>query len=637
MRKTLLSLFALVLTLGASAQKATPFSGHLDRSLEAAQQRVVTLAPKKVDLQDNQRLVGYYTTDELAQYGSGLASFGANDNCKAAIDLTPDMLEPYDGMKVVAIRFGLCYKLDKSRVFITPITNQGLGLDVVSVDVPSTVKGWNTVTLSKPYVISKNQEFFVGFDFAQKAIKNGQYYTEECYPLSIVESGRTDMPLLMFTNISEANGGQGEGWYNFGTGQGNLSIQLVVEGNFPDYNVIPSNFNLVSALVDTDVELSVDFFNNSKEAVSQLDYVVSVDGVATDEQHANLEKAVATGANGSFSAIVPGIAKVGKHNVTVEVTKVNGHDNLATNKVAKGVVAVAKTTYPSNVLIEEFTCEGCSNCPRVAGYLHTALSMADQGRVYAACHHSGYQTDWLTAKWDNLTGVAFGNSGGTFNPAMMFNRNEAWVEGNVNKAGLVGIPANAAVITATTRAAMAQPANAQLAIQVVPNADGSKATVTVSGVCNEAFDTDNSLLTFYLTEDSVKPHRQSGAKSSFRHMHVIRANNSTWGEQVQWEGNTFTTTFDVNIKAAWKKKDLNFIAFLNKHNESKYTDNKIENVIGVTYNDAVTGIHGVYNDAENATVVGYYTIDGIRLNAPQKGLNIVKMSNGTSRKVMMRK
>ena len=150
MRKTLLSLFALVLTLGASAQKATPFSGHLDRSLEAAQQRVVTLAPKKVDLQDNQRLVGYYTTDELAQYGSGLASFGANDNCKAAIDLTPDMLEPYDGMKVVAIRFGLCYKLDKSRVFITPITNQGLGLDVVSVDVPSTVKGWNTVTLSKP-------------------------------------------------------------------------------------------------------------------------------------------------------------------------------------------------------------------------------------------------------------------------------------------------------------------------------------------------------------------------------------------------------------------------------------------------------------------------------------------------------
>lgn len=66
-----------------------------------------------------------------------------------------------------------------------------------------------------------------------------------------MESGRTDMPLLMFTNISEANGGQGEGWYNLGTGEGNLSIQLVVEGNFPDYNVIPSNFNLVSALVDT--------------------------------------------------------------------------------------------------------------------------------------------------------------------------------------------------------------------------------------------------------------------------------------------------------------------------------------------------------------------------------------------------
>ena len=48
----------------------------------------------------------------------------------------------------------------------------------------------------------------------------------------------------------------------------------------------------------------------------------------------------------------------------------------------------------------------------------------------------------------------------------------------------------------------------------------------------------------------------------------------------------------------------------------------------------MTGIHGVYNDAENATVVGYYTIDGMRLNAPQKGLNIVKMSDGRTVKVM---
>lgn len=40
-----------------------------------------------------------------------------------------------------------------------------------------------------------------------------------------------------------------------------------------------------------------------------------------------------------------------------------------------------------------------------------------------------------------------------------------------------------------------------------------------------------------------------------------------------------------------------------------------------------TGINGVATDA-NATVVARYAADGSRLSAPQKGLNIVKLSNG---------
>lgn len=43
--------------------------------------------------------------------------------------------------------------------------------------------------------------------------------------------------------------------------------------------------------------------------------------------------------------------------------------------------------------------------------------------------------------------------------------------------------------------------------------------------------------------------------------------------------------------------------------------------------DGTTAINGVTNNA-NATVVARYTADGTRLSAPQKGLNIVKLSNG---------
>lgn len=43
--------------------------------------------------------------------------------------------------------------------------------------------------------------------------------------------------------------------------------------------------------------------------------------------------------------------------------------------------------------------------------------------------------------------------------------------------------------------------------------------------------------------------------------------------------------------------------------------------------DGTTAINGVTNNT-NATVVARYAADGTRLSAPQKGLNIVKLSNG---------
>lgn len=44
------------------------------------------------------------------------------------------------------------------------------------------------------------------------------------------------------------------------------------------------------------------------------------------------------------------------------------------------------------------------------------------------------------------------------------------------------------------------------------------------------------------------------------------------------------------------------------------------------YNEKSTGINGISN--ANATAVARYAADGTRLSAPQKGLNIVKLSNG---------
>jgi hypothetical protein len=49
--------------------------------------------------------------------------------------------------------------------------------------------------------------------------------------------------------------------------------------------------------------------------------------------------------------------------------------------------------------------------------------------------------------------------------------------------------------------------------------------------------------------------------------------------------------------------------------------------------DDVTGINGV--DAEDIEIEAIYTINGTKVNSLQKGLNIVKMSNGKVKKVMV--
>jgi hypothetical protein len=50
----------------------------------------------------------------------------------------------------------------------------------------------------------------------------------------------------------------------------------------------------------------------------------------------------------------------------------------------------------------------------------------------------------------------------------------------------------------------------------------------------------------------------------------------------------------------------------------------------------VTAIEGTPAQQTEPAVVGFYSMSGAKLSAPQKGINIVKYSNGVVKKVMMK-
>ena len=159
-------------------------------------------------------------------------------------------------------------------------------------------------------------------------------------------------------------------------------------------------------------------------------------------------------------------------------------------------------------------------------------------------------------------------------------------------------------------------------------------TLVIKGEANNIYDTDNALLTVYVTEDNVKAQAQAGASGTYKHHHVIRAYNSTWGDKVTWDGTSFTATYDYDLDSSWKQDDIKFVAFLNKHNANDPLDNRIENSINVSLS-ATNGVEGVSTN-NDAVEVARYNAAGQRIYGQQKGLNIVKLSDGRTLKVIVK-
>lgn len=628
MKKFLLSIAALAMSLTVSAQVDVhhPKAGVVEQSPYFAQQSVVVQkAAKKIAA--NQRWLGYYNSDALTESHKGMGIPAYPGDNKVAICLSEDILKPYVGKNIVGMRFGLTEEIGNSSVSLFKQSGSAPGAVCRNVDVQKGAVGWNEVKFDEPYTIQAGETLYAGYSYTQ--LSNDKDY--KSFPFSAVEEGLENQSLWVYCKI-----GNNAGWNEFDMGGANMSIQVLVEGDFAEYAVLPEDFGTLKGGMNKDLSVAVKFMNNSKEAVSSLGYVVSVDGVAGSEQSVDVSPTVGVGAYGTFKANVPCGNTEGLKEVKVEVTKVNGHKNGASSTVANGKISIADKMYERNVCIEEFTTEKCGNCPRVAGFLHTYLEEADPTRVFAVCHHAGYYTDWLTKACDNKLLYLFNDNGGSFAPAMMFNREPAFdSQYAAGQKDNVTIPGSAAEIKTITNYYLDETmADAKLDMTLTYDEGESKVIIVVTGESNKGYDTENALLTVYLTEDNVKAKNQSGA-SKFYHQHVIRDYNSNWGDALTWNDNKFSATYEFDVDEAWKKDDLKVVAFLNKHNTKNRLDNRIENVTGKDLIEKPTAIESV-GSAGNAVEVARYNAAGQRINGKQKGLNIVKLSNGTALKVVVK-
>ena len=116
-----------------------------------------------------------------------------------------------------------------------------------------------------------------------------------------------------------------------------------------------------------------------------------------------------------------------------------------------------------------------------------------------------------------------------------------------------------------------------------------------------------------------------------------RALNSVFGSKLNITGGKYMNYYTTKIPASWNWKNLRVVAFISRpmrNAATGFTDMYVNNAEVFKFKEG-TDVQEILID-ENAVPVEYYDIMGHRLNEPQHGLNIVKMSNGTAKKVFVR-
>ena len=101
---------------------------------------------------------------------------------------------------------------------------------------------------------------------------------------------------------------------------------------------------------------------------------------------------------------------------------------------------------------------------------------------------------------------------------------------------------------------------------------------------------------------------------------------------------TYSNTYTVTLDSEWNADNMHIVAFVGRPvgDNSSADDVWINNTNMAKVGGSSTGIDDSVIADKSLTEVARYTLDGTLVDRPVKGVNIVKMSDGSTRKVVVK-
>lgn len=526
-----------------------------------------------------------------------------------AILIKKERINSLAGNQIREIHAGLISKLNVDSLAVW--VSESLDGPVLSTDtIVAPAKGWSTVALTKPVDITSDmQTLYVGYSYHQKSTSKAMSCTKTPEPgySCFIRSGNDE-------------------WKDYSNDYA-VSVEAMVYGDkLPKYDLTLSALDVQQNYVvdNGNLEFTMKVFNNATVTINGFDAVCTVDG-SDDKYTVHCDSSIAYNESKTITMTISptAIQTMDPATRTLTVTLTNlteGEDEIPNDNTLSGTFNVTLHSFVRNVLLEEFTTEKCTNCPRVASYVHDAMNEPEfQGRLNTMENHAGYYTDSFTATFHNDWTWFFDN---IYAPAVLYDRHAE--DGAVTA---VTCPNSKLELFEGIRKRLRETAFVSLKVSADVDGENQKINVKVTGTrAKENFTKNPARITVVLTETNLAAISQAGAGGEYTHYNVGRRVNSIWGDVLEWNGDDYTYECSIPYTQNYVLDNLGILAFIHDYDPEDKTKCDVANSAAITsaeFTGKSTGICAP-KASVNEDQTQYFDLQGRKLSAPTKGFNIVK-------------
>lgn len=548
-----------------------------------------------------------YCNNELSDKAEALGNTGTGvQSFQAAIRIPASRLVSLKGNKITKIRFASSAGLTNVYVWMRPALDQPV-FGNRPQKVETIEEGWNEVTLTNPYEIT-GEEIYVGF--------NGKCPAQT---------------YIYMDGESHPNGSffyTGSGWEDFYSyGYQPWCIQAVVEvdagATVSDMALEGCTFASTYSKIGESVDAYINVANYGVEKSACPKVLYSVNG--GEAKATDISGDIEPGKTQIYTVSVPTDANTFKSGTNEVKIWLDIEDAVAENNSVVAGLNCYENAFPRKVLLEHFTTLVCVNCP----YGHNTLSKLLEGKdnyVWVS-HHVGYNTDELTVNASNQM-FNFGLQGA---PSAMFDRSIVYMSDRETSPILsIGYPnaeLGASYLTPDYDACAATPAFVSVNISNKYDAENQTLETTISGEKEALFDVffTDSKLSVQLVEDKVNTIGSQSGSGQKVHNNVFRMSLTEFmGDDIQWDGSTYSMTFTTPIAPKWNPDNLRVVAFVNRGFQSDLSQVQVLNANQLKLTDENTGIEDLGIGDAQVLNREYYNLQGQKMAAPLKGMPYIE-------------